>query len=159
MGSVYIHVDLPCHPKIIRAGQEATSLYINGLCYCSRHKTKRIPIDALASLSDPSDADEVARRLMAVELWSLTDDGYIISDYLKCRVAPDLTIQEQRKTREYESWRRAVLKRDGYKCVKCGSMYCKLHAHHISSWAEDILHRFDIDNGLTLCVVCHKLEH
>lgn len=57
-----------------------------------------------------------------------------------------------------KNWRNAVLKRDNYMCQNCGATD-KLHAHHIKPWASHPDSRFDIDNGLTLCVDCHRLAH
>lgn len=57
-------------------------------------------------------------------------------------------------------WRCAVLKRDGYKCVKCGSQK-ELQTHHIIHVADDPegKHIFEVDNGITLCKECHMKEH
>lgn len=58
----------------------------------------------------------------------------------------------------YQNWRKAVLERDFYTCQICG---CKedLHAHHIKHFAKEIDKRFDIDNGITLCKICHQEMH
>jgi len=60
-----------------------------------------------------------------------------------------------RKTKEYRHWRDAVLKRDGHKCRKCGATERRLDAHHIFSFTEYPERRFDVGNGITLCVKCH----
>ena len=60
------------------------------------------------------------------------------------------------------AWRRAVLKRDEYKCVRCGDNNRKpknLHVHHLNQWAGNPDLRFDIDNGMTLCRACHEWVH
>lgn len=56
------------------------------------------------------------------------------------------------------TWGRKVRKRDGHKCVRCGSRY-KLQAHHKQSFAEYPELRYEIENGETLCLVCHSEEH
>ncbi len=56
-------------------------------------------------------------------------------------------------------WRLAVLKRDKYKCQKCGQIGKNLHAHHIIPWADDKSKRLDVENGLTVCADCHDLIH
>ncbi len=60
---------------------------------------------------------------------------------------------------EYKSWRKAVFKRDDYTCQRCYIRGGKLHAHHIESWASHVDLRYSTDNGLTLCVPCHRIGH
>jgi len=55
---------------------------------------------------------------------------------------------------EYIQWRRGVIKRDGYKCAKCGSE-SNLHADHIIPVVENPKLIFKVDNGRTLCGDCH----
>lgn len=52
----------------------------------------------------------------------------------------------------YKAWRAKVRKRDSYMCQwpNCGSRI-KLQAHHIRRWADSVLLRFNVDNGITLC--------
>jgi len=54
--------------------------------------------------------------------------------------------------------RQLVLKRDNYKCVKCGSEK-SLHCHHIEGIQWEPLESADIDICLTLCKSCHKKVH
>lgn len=65
-----------------------------------------------------------------------------------------------RCTREYKLWRMAVYERDKFTCQKCGDARGgNLYAHHIMSFAKFPKLRFEISNGLTLCHLCHELEH
>lgn len=59
---------------------------------------------------------------------------------------------------EVKKWRMAVYKRDNYTCQHCGSK-SELQAHHIIEWAKDETQRFNVDNGLTLCIDCHGKVH
>jgi 5-methylcytosine-specific restriction endonuclease McrA len=60
---------------------------------------------------------------------------------------------------EYRNWRNSVFGRDNYTCQVCGKNNCFLHPHHIRSYTNYPELRYDTDNGLTLCVPCHKIEH
>lgn len=57
---------------------------------------------------------------------------------------------------------RTVYKRDNYHCARCGSPHTgtrSLCAHHIKPWAGNPALRFDIDNLITLCRLCHNWVH
>lgn len=59
---------------------------------------------------------------------------------------------------EIKEWRKAVFKRDNYTCQHCKSE-TYLQAHHIIEWAKDESKRFDVENGITLCIDCHGKVH
>ena len=63
-----------------------------------------------------------------------------------------------RNSKAARTWAELVKERDGWKCVKC-SETGHLHAHHVVSWSRDKAKRFDVSNGLTLCIPCHQKEH
>jgi hypothetical protein len=60
-----------------------------------------------------------------------------------------------RKSKEYKLWRKAVIERDSYRCIWCGSIE-NLQVDHIKPFALFPELRFAIDNGRTLCANCHK---
>ena len=62
-------------------------------------------------------------------------------------------------SREYKEWRLSVFKRDNYTCQKCGQIGEKLNSHHIQPWIDFPDLRYDINNGVTLCVKCHHIAH
>ena len=67
-------------------------------------------------------------------------------------------VHKKRNSYKYRKWREKVLVRDNYTCQKCGSK-TNLHVHHKKSFAGNPKLRFDIDNGVTLCEICHRSLH
>lgn len=66
-----------------------------------------------------------------------------------------------RGTMFYKEWRNAVFCRDNYQCQICGirsgkKQYVYLNADHIKPFAYFPELRFEISNGRTLCLSCHK---
>lgn len=59
---------------------------------------------------------------------------------------------------QWREIRRLVLRRDGYRCVKCGGNNNTLHIHHktYQHLGDETDHLDDLE---TLCVVCHKNLH
>lgn len=53
-------------------------------------------------------------------------------------------------------WRNAVYKRDKYVCQGCGKRGGKLNAHHIKPYKKYPELRYNLKNGITLCIDCHK---
>lgn len=67
--------------------------------------------------------------------------------------------QKERGSEKYKVWRLGVYKRDFYTCQKCGKIGKNLNAHHVENWADNEDLRYDINNGLTLCELCHNTFH
>ncbi len=74
---------------------------------------------------------------------------------------PERFRQTRNRCRDEERFggnREKTLERDGYKCVRCGATN-DLHVHHKDRTGHDSEPNNDLDNLITLCVVCHGLEH
>lgn len=73
--------------------------------------------------------------------------------YKKSRSSEDIRFKD-----EYYKWRKAVLRRDKYKCQmpNCPGRCGKLQIHHIMTWASAAGSRFDVNNGITLGWKCHR---
>ncbi len=56
----------------------------------------------------------------------------------------------------YKNWRTQVFNKDNYTCVDCGQHGGKLEADHIKQWALYPELRFDVTNGDTVCISCHR---
>lgn len=64
-----------------------------------------------------------------------------------------------RKRIEYRQWRNEVFNRDNFTCQKCLVVGLDIHPHHIMNFSNNVSLRFSIENGITLCVGCHKKFH
>lgn len=64
--------------------------------------------------------------------------------------------EQIRKSPEYAKWRTAIFKRDNYTCVWCGQIGGTLNADHIKPFSLFIELRFNLSNGRTLCINCHR---
>ena len=53
-------------------------------------------------------------------------------------------------------WRKMVFERDNYTCQGCGDVGCKLEADHIKRFAEYPNLRYELSNGQSLCIPCHR---
>lgn len=78
---------------------------------------------------------------------------------------PDKTDEERMLSRyiiggmSAAKWRKEVFNRDNYTCLICNQYGGTLNAHHLDGWGWCKERRFDITNGVTLCVSCHKNYH
>lgn len=72
---------------------------------------------------------------------------------------PSFDKKHKAKTwRTYHSFKKAIKRRNGNKCVKCGS-FEDLECHHIQNYAEFPELRLDLHNAVSLCKDCHYIFH
>lgn len=71
-------------------------------------------------------------------------------------VTPEHT--RQRHSAAYREWRTAVFTRDDFTCKMpgCGTRGGMLNANHIKPFATHPNLRLAVNNGITLCVACHR---
>lgn len=73
----------PDHPKVAGLPPSAVTLYIFGLCYASRHLTDgHLTRASIATLGLPKWRSS-ATQLVSSGLWSESENGYLIHDYLE----------------------------------------------------------------------------
>ena len=58
--------------------------------------------------------------------------------------------------RTYAKWRKSVLNRDKYTCQKCGQVGGRLNVHHTNEKHKTVTRNED---GITICINCHRIEH
>jgi 5-methylcytosine-specific restriction endonuclease McrA len=61
-----------------------------------------------------------------------------------------------RHSSQYKEWRTQVFVRDKWTCQHCKRTGVSLQADHIKPFAYYPTLRFDLNNGRTLCVECHR---
>jgi 5-methylcytosine-specific restriction endonuclease McrA len=73
---------------------------------------------------------------------------------------PNITDEERKQRRDDRVviWSKQVLTRDNWTCQRCGQKG-NINAHHILPYHKYRDLRFDINNGICLCVTCHKQFH
>ena len=74
---------------------------------------------------------------------------------------PNIPDEERfnRRGNDHKLWSRQVLSQNDYTCQICSQHGGNLNAHHLNGWNAFPEQRFDLDNGVTLCVDCHKDFH
>lgn len=68
-------------------------------------------------------------------------------------------VKALRGSSAYREWRECVFERDNFTCQFCGVVGGDLNADHIVPFAHLVKNKmelWDLDNGRTLCVPCHK---
>lgn len=73
-----------------------------------------------------------------------------------------LSEKERLKKRNFpgtNSFRRNVLIRDNFQCQNCKNSHTSLNVHHIFNWNQYKDLRFNVNNGITLCSLCHSTFH
>lgn len=60
-----------------------------------------------------------------------------------------------RESKPYKEWRTSIFTRDDFRCVLCKTGG-RIQADHIKPFALYPELRFNLDNGRTLCIECHK---
>lgn len=62
-----------------------------------------------------------------------------------------------RSSPTFKNWARQVKERDNYTCQECGKVGGELHSDHILPFYNNPELRFELSNGRTLCIACHRL--
>lgn len=66
----------------------------------------------------------------------------------------------ERSSERWRAWRMVVFRRDGFRCVACGCASRRrdggLEPHHIRTKSRFPHLVYDVNNGVTLCRICHR---
>ena len=92
--------NFPSNDKVLSVGADAFRLYVEGLCHCARNLTDGVvTAHALRRLWEPSSAAE----LVTARLWTASDDGYEINDYLEFNPSREQVEAQREAARERQS--------------------------------------------------------
>jgi hypothetical protein len=136
-------------------GYVRTQKYCSKECWSNRAKKTKHSCEYCGKEFEIKGSDNSAGRYCSRECSFKGQVGEKAPAY---KDGKSLERERARHSNDLSIWRKKVYKRDGHKCIKCGSREL-LHAHHILSWAEHEDLRFDVNNGQTLCEKCHGEIH
>lgn len=68
--------------------------------------------------------------------------------------------KRRNESRKHRHWSKAIKERDGFTCQVCKNKPSgKLVSHHLNSWNKYPDQRYEITNGVCLCIPCHNKFH
>lgn len=70
-----------------------------------------------------------------------------------------MAIDDRKSDKYFIKWAFNIKVRDHFTCQICGRRGVELNAHHLDSWSLFPDARYDLDNGICLCFLCHKAFH
>ena len=120
------------------------------LCECSCGKTKLVSSDCLLKGKTVSCG---CKKVEECKLRSGPQNNFW---------NPSLTDEDRVGSRDsavIHKFRKTVLERDGRVCCICLSEDKPVHVHHITPWKDNKALRSDPNNGIVMCVECHKEYH
>lgn len=106
MAWVRIDDHAPEHPKLLRAGRDASWMWVQGLAYCSRNLTDgEIPREAVEGFAGRRSL-QFAAQLVDVGLWKQTETGFRVHDYLDYNPSADQVAAKRKATTErVQNWK------------------------------------------------------
>jgi hypothetical protein len=103
----------------------------------------------------------------------MRDSAHKGSDHFNWKGGITPIVKKIRRLPEYDVWVDSIFERDNFTCRKCNHRGGDINAHHIKEFSkiiksnniktveESLLCKelWDLNNGITLCLKCHKEEH
>lgn len=141
-----------CSSVCQRKGRFKTST--KGRTYPKMHKPPKKCSECSQVSKDVFFSRKYKRLICDKHYWHLVLHGKILwADIRPLRTTKE---KRQRGLLAMIKWRKAVFDRDDYTCQICKERGGKLNADHIKPFKYFPELRYDINNGRTLCVPCHR---
>jgi len=139
-GGMNTYKCLECGKSFESYNREMTPIYCSRKCYSLTQKGRMSP---LKGTKHPQFSGENHPN------W--------LKDRTKLKKFDDTN--KDRRSSAYANWRREVWKRDNFKC-RIDNKDCngQLQAHHILGYTDYPELRYEINNGITLCLAHHPLK-
>lgn len=69
--------------------------------------------------------------------------------------------KEHRYTGDHKAkiWSKSIKELADFICDSCGTKKSPFNSHHLNGWKRHPEQRYDLSNGVCLCVACHKKFH
>jgi hypothetical protein len=109
-------------PVLLGLPRGVRHLYVEGTVWCCRHETDGvIPGHVLTRITDEPDPDQAAARLVAAGLWTATDNGYEVVDFLVNQRSAEEVETSRANSRARQERHRRHQNRDH---SQCDPRYC-----------------------------------
>lgn len=123
--------------------------------YCSKNCwNKRAENECLTCGKKFGTVDHYGKKYCSKKCSSLSKMG---ENHPMWKDGNSLDRNRARQSGPLARWKKQVKERDGA-CTRCGDTKY-LHAHHIKDFSTHPEIATEIDNGVTLCEICHSKEH
>jgi len=149
--------------KCDECGKENLTYYNESLKFkyicknCAANQPKRL--EKLKNAMTGKKHSEETKKKMSEHNWAKNHTGKLHPCYNSNLTFEDRYLGRNRNVQpENYQWKKKVKERDNHICQKCGSKE-NLCVHHLNNYKSFENERYDIKNGITLCVGCHKEFH
>ncbi len=154
--NIYTMADIAgCHPRTIHKWMAKHNIKMNGMKGRKHTEETKEKISKGVLATNPTGMAGRKHSPETRKNMSLNRKGSMNKNWKGGITAG---IRKLRKTKEYVRWRKEVINNAGGTCENCGSDK-NIEAHHIISLHKDISKALDINNGMALCIACHKKRH
>lgn len=162
----YIGICEGCGNSFVQRSKYKFTKYCNKKCYLlsgNAHRGCKHSEKTIKKLRELSLGNEKVMATTFKPGHSMWDNENVKKHWFKTGSKPSNWLggvrtpsQKIKDDTRYKKWRRLVFERDNYTCQECFKRGTYLHPHHIKSKSKYPEFAFDVDNGQTLCVECHK---